>query len=319
MAGGLVGLLDDIAALAKMAAATLDDAAGAAGRASAKTVGVVVDDAAVTPTYVQGLAAERELPIIRKIAIGSIRNKLLIILPVAMVLSAFSFGHTLIEFLLICGGSFLAFEGAHKVLHKLSGHHEASEDTPAVVQGQDQEDAVTSGAIRTDLILSTEIMVIALKDALEEPFVERLIVLVIVAFLITLLVYGVVALIVKMDDVGLELVRRDRSKSQVRLGKALVQGMPKVLTTLTVMGTAAMLWVGGHILLASTHELGFTAPYDFVHDIEAPFHDVSGVGGALGWLVNTLCSAILGLVWGTILAKVVDRISALRGKDTAAH
>ncbi|NLA36643.1 MAG: DUF808 domain-containing protein [Actinobacteria bacterium] len=318
MAGGLVGLLDDIAALAKMAAASLDDAAAAATKAGAKTVGVVVDDAAVTPAYVQGLAANRELPIIKKIAIGSLRNKMLIILPVAMFLSSFDFGHTIIEIILICGGSFLAYEGAHKILHRLSGHHEEHEDEPAVTQGVDEETAVISSAVRTDLILSAEIMVIALKDALDNPFFTRLLVMIIVALFITLLVYGVVALIVKMDDIGLSMVRKERSTTQVKLGRGLVNGMPKVLTTLTVVGTAAMLWVGGHILLVSTKELGWTAPYDLVHRIEKPFHDVSGVGGALGWTANTVCSAILGLLVGVVIAKVVEAVHKLRNPTTAA-
>ena len=313
MAGGLVALLDDIAALAKMAAATIDDAAAAAARASSKTIGVVVDDAAVTPGYVAGLAADRELPIIKQIAIGSIRNKMLIILPIAMLLSSFDFGHTLIEILLICGGSYLAFEGAHKILHKLSGHH-AEKEVPAALQGPEQEKVIISGAVRTDLILSAEIMVIALKDALDNPFFTRLLVMAIVAVVITVVVYGAVAIIVKMDDIGLRMVESGGSAAKVKFGRNLVQAMPKVMTFLTVVGTIAMLWVGGHILLASGYELGVKAPYNLVHDIEGPFHDIAAVGGFLGWLVNTLCSAIVGLVWGGIIAKIVDAVSARRNK-----
>lgn len=318
MAGGLVGLLDDIAALAKMAAASLDDAAAAATKAGAKTVGVVVDDAAVTPAYVQGLAANRELPIIKQIAIGSLRNKMLIILPVAMILSSFAFGHTLIEIILIFGGSFLAYEGAHKILHKLSGHHDEHEDEPAVTQGPDQERAVISSAVRTDLILSAEIMVIALKDALDNPFFTRLLVMIIVALFITVLVYGVVALIVKMDDIGLSMVRKERSATRVKIGRGLVTAMPKVLTTLSVVGTAAMLWVGGHILLSSTKELGWSGPYDLVHRIEEPFHDVAGVGGVLGWVANTVASAILGLVVGVVIAKAVEAVQKARTPSSSS-
>jgi len=315
MAGGLVGLLDDVAALAKLAAASIDDVGAAAGRASMKAAGVVVDDTAVTPTYVHGLAAQRELPIIRQIATGSLRNKLLFILPVAIILSEVA--PTLVEVILMAGGAFLAYEGAHKLLHALRHRHAAEEEVPAAALGPDAEKATIAGAIRTDFILSAEIMVIALKDVLDEPFVSRVVILVVVALLITLVVYGLVALIVKMDDVGLSLAQRSSTGSQ-QVGRALVNGMPVLLRWLSRIGTAAMLWVGGHILLVGADELGWHAPYDLVHDLEELVHEAP-LDGVLEWLVNTAASAVVGLAVGVVVALVVERVQAARGADAAAH
>jgi predicted DNA repair protein MutK len=303
MAGGLVGLFDDVAALAKLAAASVDDVGAAAGRASMKAAGVVVDDTAVTPAYVRSLAAERELPIIKRIATGSLRNKLLFILPVAILLSEVA--PTLVEVILMFGGAYLCYEGAHKVLGAVKGDH--AHDVPAALQGADAEQATISGAIRTDFILSAEIMVISLKEVIEEPLVSRAVIMVVVAVLITVVVYGLVAAIVKMDDVGLRLAERPSARSQ-RIGRALVTGMPVVLQWLSVIGTAAMLWVGGHILLVGSHELGWHTPYDLVHDLEGLVHDAGAVSGVLGWLVNTAASAVLGLAVGLVIATVADRL-----------
>ena len=306
MAGGLVGLLDDVAALAKLAAASIDDVGAAAGRASVKAAGVVVDDTAVTPTYVHGLAAERELPIIKRIAKGSLRNKLLFILPAAMVLSAIS--ESLVEVILMCGGTFLCYEGAHKIHHRFAHRdHDPEEDLPAVALDEDAEEKTIAGAIRTDFILSGEIMVISLKEVLDESIVSRAVILVIVAILITIAVYGVVALIVKMDDVGLKMVESGKP-SAMRIGRGLVNGMPKLLSLLSTVGTAAMLWVGGHSLIAGSHELGWHWPHDVVHDLAAPAHDLSGVGGVLGWLVETGVSALVGLAVGFLVVAIVARI-----------
>ena len=312
MAGGLAGLLDDVAALAKLAAASIDDVGAAAGRASMKAAGVVVDDTAVTPTYVQGLAADRELPIIRKIATGSLKNKMLFILPAALILSEFL--PTLVEIILMCGGAFLCYEGAHKIIHAIKGD-DHDHDVPSVVKGPEAEAATISGAIRTDFILSAEIMVISLKEVIEEGFFSRTVIMIVVALLITVVVYGLVALIVKMDDVGLALASRDDEASQ-RTGRMLVQAMPKVLTFLSVVGTAAMLWVGGHILVAGAHELGWDWPYDTIHDAAHSVAGVGGIGGALEWLLNTAMSAVLGFVVGAIIATVVDRI---KGDSHDAH
>lgn len=316
MAGGLVGLLDDISALAKLAAASIDDVGAAAGRASVKAAGVVVDDTAVTPTYVKGLAAERELPIVRRIATGSLRNKLLVILPAALLLSEIA--PTVVEVVLMTGGAYLSYEGAHKVIHALKGDDHAH-DVPAPLRGPDAERATVTGAIRTDFVLSAEIMVIALKEVLDEPLLSRAVILVIVAVLITVLVYGVVALIVKMDDVGLALAQRPSPSAQ-RTGRLLVVGMPKLLRVLSIVGTAAMLWVGGHILLAGAHELGWHGPYDVVGDLEHEVHDVAAIGGVLGWLVDTLASAAVGLAVGAALVGIVSLLPLGRRRaDPGAH
>ena len=316
MAGGLVGLLDDVAALAKLAAASVDDVGAAAAKASVKAAGVVIDDTAVTPAYVRGLAAERELPIIRRIAIGSLRNKLLIILPAALLLSAVA--PIVVEIILMFGGCFLAYEGAHKIIHALR-HDDHDHDAPAAELGPDAEATTIAGAIRTDFILSAEIMVIALKEVISEPVVSRGAILAVVGVGITVVVYGVVALIVKMDDVGLALAGRDSRASQ-RLGRMLVIGMPKVLAWLSVIGTAAMLWVGGHILLVGFDELGWHVPYHLVHQLEKVVHGVPGLGGVLGWIVNTLASALVGLMVGVVLVFLVERLPFRRSKrESVAH
>ena len=261
MSGGLVALLDDIAALAKLAAASIDDVGAAAARASAKAAGVVVDDTAVTPRYVHGFTADRELPIIKRIALGSLRNKILFILPAAMLLSQFL--PWALTPLLMVGGTYLCFEGAEKIWERLS-HHSSGHEVPVATEGAGHEEAMVAGAIRTDFILSTEIMVIALNEVATEPFVRRLLVLVFVAFVITAGVYGVVALIVKMDDIGLALAER-RSGLARAVGTGLVRAMPRILSTLAIVGTVAMLWVGGHILLVGADDLGWHAPYALVH------------------------------------------------------
>ncbi|HEX2072961.1 MAG TPA: DUF808 domain-containing protein [Geodermatophilus sp.] len=301
MAGGLVALFDDVALLARTAAASVDDIGLAAGRASAKAAGVVVDDTAVTPQYVHGLAAERELPIIRRIAKGSLRNKLLILLPAVLLLSQFL--PWLLTPILMIGGAYLCYEGAEKVWHKLSGHHDphtAVEETPP------DEDTVVRGAVRTDFILSAEIMVISLNEVVDEPFVSRAAILAVVAVGITVLVYGVVGVIVKMDDVGLRLAERP-GNGVARLGRGLVKAMPRLLTVITVIGTAAMLWVGGHILLVGSDELGLHALYGAVHHLEEAAHEATGaLGGVVGWLVNTLASALIGLVVGALVVAVMS-------------
>ena len=318
MAGGLVALLDDVAVLARAAAASVDDIGAAAAKASAKAAGVVVDDTAVTPQYVHGLAAERELPIIRRIAVGSLRNKLLIILPAILLLSQFL--PFLLTPILMLGGAYLCYEGAEKVWHKIRpGHDEHATAEEAVPD----EKTIVAGAVRTDFILSAEIMVISLNEVADQGFVSRAVILVIVALGITVLVYGVVGLIVKMDDVGLHLSEKS-SKGVARLGRGLVKGMPKLLTALTVIGTAAMLWVGGHILLVGTDDLGLTFLYGAVHFLEAAAHEAAGaLGGLVGWLVNTLASALLGLVVGVVLVVVISltihRRKARPAAETEKH
>jgi predicted DNA repair protein MutK len=301
VSGGLVALLDDVAALARIAAASVDDVAAGAAKAGAKAAGVVIDDAAVTPQYVSGADPSRELPMIKRIFWGSLRNKLLIILPALLLVSAFIPG--IIPFILMLGGTYLCYEGAEKVWHKLRGHHE-SKKAPAVERGPEAEARVTKGAITTDFILSCEIMVISMTEVADESLVARALILIVVALGITVLVYGAVALIVKMDDIGLHLTTKDSEGSQ-RLGRLLVKGMPAVLAAITLVGTIAMLWVGGHIMLQGAYDLGWHAPYDLVHVLEHPFVGVPVVGGLLAWLVNTLCSAVLGLAWGLVVMAIV--------------
>lgn len=309
MSGGLVALLDDVAVLARAAAASLDDVGAAAARAGVKAAGVVVDDTAVTPQYVRGLSAQRELPIIRRIALGSLRNKLLVILPAVLLLSQFL--PFLLTPILMVGGAYLCYEGAEKVWARVSGHGHGHGDGEAELP---DERTIVVGAVRTDFILSAEIMVISLNEVTDEPFLSRAVILAVVGVVITVLVYGVVALIVKMDDAGLRLASLP-SRAVARFGRGLVTAMPRLLTVLTVVGTAAMLWVGGHILLVGTDELGLHALYGAVHHVEEAAHDAAGsLGGVVGWLVNTLCSAVLGLVVGALVVLVAVAVHRRRAR-----
>ena len=324
MSGGLFALLDDIAVLAKAAAASIDDVGAAAGRASAKAAGVIVDDTAVTPRYVHGLDPRRELPIIKKIAIGSLRNKLLFILPAALLLSQFL--PWALTPLLMIGGTYLCFEGAEKIWEKISHHPEGQADELHEGGQVADEKDIVSGAVRTDFILSAEIMVISLNEVASEPLLSRAIILVVVALAITALVYGVVALIVKMDDVGLNLAARGNGVAS-RLGRGMVAAMPKVLTTLSTVGIAAMIWVGGHILLLGLHDLSemlgwhvLALPYEWVHHAEEAVHGATGaLGGILGWVTNTIGSAILGLIVGAIVVAVLHLLPQRARVAAEAH
>jgi predicted DNA repair protein MutK len=314
MSAGLAALLDDISVLARAAAASIDDVAAGAGKASVKAVGVIVDDTAVTPRYVQGLKPERELPMIRRIAVGSVRNKIVFILPVVLVLSQWV--DWLLTPILMVGGAYLCFEGAEKLWEAVGPdrhHHKEA----AAAEGPADEDTLVGGAIRTDFILSAEIMVISLNEVTDEPFVARALILVAVAFLITAIVYGTVALIVKMDDVGLRLARTGDG-GVATFGRGLVRGMPIVLNVLSTVGIAAMLWVGGHILLVGLKDLGAPWLYDHVHHIEEDVHDALGAFGAVGgWLTNTAASAVLGIVVGGIVLAVVHRLRHRGGHGAA--
>ena len=302
MAGGLAALLDDVAMIAKMASA-----------ASTKAVGVVVDDAAVTPQYVQGFSPARELPIIWKIAKGSLVNKAILI--VALLLLD-SFLPVVLTPLLMVGGLYLSFEGVEKLIEAIRGGHGEGEDAPVVALGVDHEKSMVKGAITTDFILSAEIMVSSLNAVnagLDRAVgvIDKAATLAIVAVLITLLVYGTVAFIVKMDDIGLHLSGRENSGSQ-KLGRGLVAAMPQVLNVLSTVGIAAMLWVGGHILLSGTDKLGWHGPYSLVHHLAEPVHGVPGVGGFLAWLVETLFSALIGVVVGSVLVGIVHLFHIVR-------
>jgi predicted DNA repair protein MutK len=305
MPSGLIALLDDVATIAKLAATSLDDVAGAAGKASTKAAGVVIDDTAVTPRYVIGLAPERELPIIGKIAWGSIKNKLLFLLPAALLLTAFA--PFLITPLLMIGGAYLAFEATEKILEELlhePNHEEQLVD--AMVDPVELEKLQVKGAIRTDFILSAEIMAIALASLGPRSLQITAAALVAVAFAITAGVYGVVALIVKLDDIGLHLAAR-QSRGARAVGNALVHVVPKLLTALSGIGTAAMLWVGGGILVHGLEVLGIAeiVPH-MIHDIAAAAAEATGVMAPLvEWLVSAIGAAIVGAIIGGIIVVII--------------
>ncbi|HKX79291.1 MAG TPA: DUF808 domain-containing protein [Novosphingobium sp.] len=314
MPSGLVALLDDVSVIARMAAASVDDIGAGVAKAGSKAAGVVIDDAAVTPSYVTNFTPDRELPIIWQIAKGSLRNKLLILLPVALVLSEFL--PAAIIPLLMLGGLYLCFEGAEKVIEKLGGakHGETLEDPIEDIAAFEKERI--AGAIRTDFILSAEIMAIALAEVSAGGLGQRAVILALVGVVITVLVYGAVALIVKMDDIGLHLAERRDAASQ-RLGRLLLWAMPRLLTLLATLGTGAMLWVGGGILLHGTEELGLHGPADWAHGLQhAVEHATGPLGGVLGWLSYAVASAVVGLIVGAVVAFLVHAVQKAHGKGS---
>jgi predicted DNA repair protein MutK len=299
MPGGLAALLDDVAALTRLAAASLDDVGAAAARAGTKAAGVVIDDAAVTPRYVVGLSPARELPIIGKIALGSLRNKLLILLPGALLISQFA--PWALTPLLMIGGAYLCFEGAEKLLHAFRPSH-ADDAGSAAATPEELEKEKVSGAIRTDFILSAEIMAIALGEVADNPLVARAVALALVAIAITVGVYGVVGLIVKLDDIGLHLAQR-RSKAVQAIGRGMVKAMPVIMSVLSWVGIAAMIWVGGGILVHGAEVFGLAAPAHWIHDAaEAATH---AAGGVLGWIAGAAGAGIVGLIAGLLIAGVL--------------
>jgi predicted DNA repair protein MutK len=312
MPSGLVALLDDVSVIARAAAASLDDVGAGVAKAGTKAAGVVIDDAAVTPGYVTGFTPDRELPIIWKITKGSLRNKLLILLPIALLLSAFL--PQAITPILMAGGLYLAFEGAEKIIEKLGGakHGETLEDP--IEDAATFEKSRVSGAVRTDLILSAEIMAIALAEVSDETFLARAVTLALVGIAITVGVYGAVALIVKMDDVGLHLTKKPGAAVQA-LGRGLLKAMPVVLKLLGSVGTLAMLWVGGGIILHGLEELGLPHPAHVAHGIEHALAEAAGpLGPVAGWLGYALASAVVGLVLGAVVAVVIHLVAKARGK-----
>ena len=299
MPSGLLALLDDVAALAKVAAASLDDVGVTAAHASVKAAGIVIDDAAVTPRYVVGLTADRELPIIKRIAVGSLKNKLVYLLPGALAL-----GYLLpkaITPLLMAGGAYLCLEGWHKIAELF---HDAIDDDGQAQQAYenaaDLENDLVTSAVRTDLILSAEIMAITLGSVSDSGTWTQATVLALVGIGMTALVYGAVALIVKADDAGIALARTSNGGLKA-LGRALVKGMPKFLSALSFIGTLAMLWVGGGIIIHGLHEFGVHAPEDLRHKAG------QAAGPWLEWLTEALLSGIFGVVIGAIVNQLTPR------------
>ncbi|NKX46361.1 DUF808 domain-containing protein [Roseicyclus persicicus] len=306
MAGGLLALLDDVAAIAKVAAASVDDVIGQAAKAGAKAAGAVIDDAAVTPKYVHGFEAARELPIVWKIAKGSIFNKVVILLPAALLLSAFA--PWAIAPLLMLGGLYLCYEGAEKVWHWL--RPPAPSDVPldeALHDAAHLEEQKVKGAIKTDFILSAEIMTIALAALETDSIWFEAAALLVVGLAITAMVYGSVALIVKADDVGLHLAQEGRTGAIRGLGRGIVRGMPGFLRALMVVGTAAMLWVGGAIITHGLAEMGQHGPEDVIHGIA---HAFAALGAVAEWLAGAAIHGALGFVLGTALIPLVHRVLA---------
>ncbi|PXA67167.1 DUF808 domain-containing protein [Cryobacterium arcticum] len=286
--------------------AVVDDILTAALKASAKTAGVVIDDAAVTPQYVQGLSPARELYVVWRIALGSLFNKFIIIIPLALLLSAFA--PWVLPFLLILGGTYLCFEGAEKVTEWFGLHH-AAEETEARDEGK-----LIFGAIRTDLILSTEIMLIALAS-LDPDFGiwMTLGALVVIGLGMTALVYGAVALLVKIDDMGLALMKNPVRRVR-RTGARIVRAMPAVFRLIGIIGTVAMLWVGGHLVIANLAETFWHGPYDLLHVVT---HAIEAAGPVVVWIADTAMSAVFGLVLGLIVVLIVTGISRLRTRGRA--
>lgn len=316
MSTGLLALLDDVVSLAKAAAVSVDDIAGLSAKAGGKSLGVVIDDAAVTPRYATGFSPARELPIVWRIARGSLRNKVLILLPAALLLSLFA--PWAITPLLMLGGAYLCFEGAEKAMEAMGWHGHGTHDghgaaDPAAAgTPQAMEDARVRGAIQTDMILSAEIMAIALAGLPDVPLWQKAAVLGVVALAITFLVYGAVALIVKADDIGVALARRERNGPPLRaLGRGIVRVMPGFLKGLAGIGTAAMLWVGGGILVHGLEVLGVGGPAHLVHDVAHGLgHLVPPLEGAIAWLIGALLSAAVGLAVGFAIVLLVGSLFA---------
>ena len=321
---GLLALLDDVAAIAKVSAASVDDIAAAAAKAGAKAAGVVIDDAAVTPKYVHGFEAKRELPIIYRIALGSMKNKLVILLPGLLALNAFL--PQAVTPLLMIGGAYLCFEGAEKVFHALFPHGDAevAEDFDTQDPAHLEEEKI-AGAIKTDFILSAEIMTIALAAIPASTFWMEAITLAIVGILITVGVYGAVALIVKMDDIGLHMAANRKTAAARAFGRGLVMAMPKLMSLLSTVGTLAMLWVGGSIVIHGMDVLGLHEPYGSIHHLaELAAHALPQAAGFVQWAVTAACDGVLGLGLGMALVPLVTRVisplwARLTGKEKAAH
>ncbi|MFQ6547619.1 DUF808 domain-containing protein [Aestuariibius sp. 2305UL40-4] len=304
---GLLTLLDDVSAIAKLAATQLDDIGVQATKAGTKAAGVVIDDAAVTPKYVTGLPAARELPIVWKIARASAFNKLVILLPAALLLNAFL--PWLITPILMLGGCYLCFEGAEKVWHLIVPHEEHGPQEAETLDAAHLEETRVKGAIKTDFILSAEIMTISLNAIDSDSTWIIGTTLAAVAVGITAVVYGAVALIVKADDVGLKMSQSGRLSATRAAGRGIVAGMPHLLTFISTVGTAAMLWVGGSIIVHGLHDLGWHWPYETIkYAAQATAAAIATAEGFVTWFITALLDGILGLILGLLLIPVVGKV-----------
>jgi predicted DNA repair protein MutK len=296
MASGFFALLDDISALVKASAASLDDVPAQVVKTSGKVSGIVIDDTAVTPKYVVGLDPSRELTIIYKIARKSLINKLLILSPAALLLGYFA--PWAITPVLMLGGSYLCFEGYEKVHSMFSKHAEEHIEVEQikVITPEELEKERITGAVRTDIILSAEIIAIAYSQVTDKPILNQVAILLAVAVFITIAVYGFVGLIVKLDDIGVHLAKDNYHPFIQKFGRGVVKFMPHFLRILSVVGTIAMLWVGAEIV---AHGIPFTS--HLLHDLEHALATIPVVA----WLAKALVCAIAGLMLGFVVEKMV--------------
>ncbi|MDQ4140174.1 MAG: DUF808 domain-containing protein [Bacteroidota bacterium] len=301
MPSGLLALLDDIGALVKVSAASLDDVPTQVAKTTGKVSGIVIDDTAVTPKYVVGLDPKRELAIIFQIAKKSFINKVIFLAPAALLLGFFA--PWAIQPILMLGGAYLCFEGYEKV-HSMFSHHEeeahGDQTKPVkVITPEELEKERIQSAVRTDIILSAEIIAIAYSQVANEPLVTQIVVLFSVAVFITAAVYGFVGLIVKADDIGLHLAKNQQNPQVQNLGAGIVKFMPHFLKILGYVGTAAMLWVGFEII---TH--GIPVLHHLVEDLE---HSLASVP-FFAWLAKAIACGIGGLILGFFIEKIIKLI-----------
>ncbi|MCX6215626.1 DUF808 domain-containing protein [Spirosoma sp.] len=295
MPSGLFALLDDISALVKASAASLDDVPTQVVKTTGKVAGIVIDDTAVTPKYVVGLDPSRELAIIYQIAKKSLINKLLLLSPAALLLGYFA--PWAITPILMVGGAYLCFEGYEKV-HSLFSHHDKTTKREQLkeITPEELEKQRVGSAVRTDIILSAEIMAISYSQVTGQAIVNQIVVMVAVAVFITVAVYGFVGLIVKADDIGLHLASDKYPLTTQKVGRSIVKFMPHFLSWLGYVGTAAMLWVGAEII---AHGIPFTA--HLLHDLEQSLSSIPVVA----WFAKALACGVAGLIIGFIIEKLV--------------
>lgn len=297
MPSGFFALLDDISALVKASAASLDDVPTQVAKTTGKVSGIVIDDTAVTPKYVVGLDPSRELSIIYRIAKKSLINKLLILSPAALLLGYFA--PWAITPILMLGGAYLCFEGYEKVHSMFIKHHDdvpAESEVVKVITPEELEQERVTSAVRTDIILSAEIIAIAYSQVTDQSILSQVAVMLAVAVFITVAVYGFVGLIVKADDIGVHLAQDKYHPAAQKFGRGIVKFMPHFLNILGYVGTAAMLWVGAEIV---AHGIPFTS--HLLHDLE---HALATIP-AVAWLVKALSCAIAGIMLGFIVEKFV--------------